>query len=87
MVAAAGVAVVDKKSFAEEREKQCNHHVRCFDGLFEVEMMVGRPVIRVVVAEGHDGERKKRENRLQENWAGKAGFRPTLRSIFSFSKA
>jgi hypothetical protein len=32
MVAAAGVAVVDKKSFAEEREKQCNHHVRCFDG-------------------------------------------------------
>jgi len=27
-------------------------------------MMVGRPVIRVVVAEGHDGERKKRENRL-----------------------
>jgi hypothetical protein len=50
-------------------------------------MMVGRPVIRVVVAEGHDGERKKRENRLQENWEGKAGFRPTLRSIFSFSKA
>jgi len=27
-------------------------------------MMVGRPVIRVVVAEGHDEERKKRENRL-----------------------
>jgi len=26
-----------------------------------VEMMVGRPVMRVVVAEGHDGERKKRK--------------------------
>jgi len=24
-------------------------------------MMVGRPVMRVVVAEGHDGERKKRK--------------------------
>jgi len=32
-----------------------------------VEMMVGRPLMRVVVAEGHGGERKKRENRLQEN--------------------
>jgi hypothetical protein len=32
-----------------------------------VEMMVGRPVMRVVVAEGHDRERKKRNEQLQEN--------------------
>jgi len=51
-------------------------------------MMVGRPVIRVVVAaEGHRGERKKRENRLQENWARKASFRPTFCSIFSSPRA
>jgi hypothetical protein len=30
-------------------------------------MMVGRPVMRVVVAEGHGGERKKRKEQLQEN--------------------
>jgi hypothetical protein len=29
--------------------------------------MVERPVMRVVVAEGHGGERKKRMDRLQEN--------------------
>jgi hypothetical protein len=28
-----------------------------------VELMVERPVIRVVVAEGHGGERKKRKDR------------------------
>jgi hypothetical protein len=32
VVTAAGVAVAENKSFAEEREKRCNHHVRCFDG-------------------------------------------------------
>jgi hypothetical protein len=31
-----------------------------------VELMLGRPVMRVVVAEGHDGERKKREDSLQK---------------------
>ena len=30
-------------------------------------MMVKRQVMRVVVVEGHNGERKKRENRLQKN--------------------
>jgi len=32
VVAAAGVTVAEKKSFVGEREKRCNHHVRCFDG-------------------------------------------------------
>jgi hypothetical protein len=27
-----GVPVAEKKSFVEEREKRCNHHVRWFDG-------------------------------------------------------
>jgi hypothetical protein len=36
-----------------------------------VELMVGRPVMRVVVAEGHGGERKKREDCAE---TGKAGF-------------
>jgi len=49
--------------------------------------MVGRLVMKVVVAESHDGERNKKENQLQENWAGKAGFRPSLHLIFSFSRA
>jgi hypothetical protein len=42
--------------------------------------------MRVVVAEGHNGEIKKRKDRLQENLAGNAGFRPTLRSIFPLSE-
>jgi hypothetical protein len=32
-----------------------------------VELMVESPVMRVVVAEGHSGERQKRKDRLQEN--------------------
>jgi len=44
---------------------------------------VVRAVVKVVVAEGHSGEKKKRKGWLQEKWAGKAGFLPTLRSIFS----
>jgi hypothetical protein len=32
-----------------------------------VELMVERPMMRVVVAEGHSGERKKKKDRLQEN--------------------
>ena len=36
----------------------------------------------VVVAEGHGGGRKRRRGWLQENWAGKAGFRQTLRFYF-----
>ena len=47
-----------------------------------VELMVERPVMRVVVAEGHGGERKKRMDRLQENWARKAGFSQCLDPIF-----
>jgi hypothetical protein len=30
-------------------------------------MMMGRPVMRVVVAKGNSGERKKRKDRLLEN--------------------
>jgi hypothetical protein len=33
---------------------------------FCVKLMLGRPVMRVVVAEGHGGERKKREDLLQK---------------------
>jgi len=32
VTAAAGVVMAEKKSFTEEREKWCNHHVRWFDG-------------------------------------------------------
>jgi hypothetical protein len=32
-----------------------------------VKLVVERPVMRVVVAKGHDGERKKRKDRLHEN--------------------
>jgi hypothetical protein len=32
-----------------------------------VELMVERSMMRVVVAEGHNGERKKKKDRLQEN--------------------
>ena len=32
VVAAPRVAVAEKKSFTEEREKKCNHHVRWFGG-------------------------------------------------------
>ena len=32
VVVAAGGVVAEKQSFAEEREKRCNHHVRWFDG-------------------------------------------------------
>jgi hypothetical protein len=39
--------------------------------------------MRVVVAEGHDGERKKRKDRLQENCAEKGGFWLTLDPNFS----
>ena len=45
----------------------------------------GRMVARsVVAARGHGGEEKKRKRGLVAgNWAGKAGFRPTLRFVFS----
>jgi hypothetical protein len=39
-----------------------------------VELMVGRPVMRVVVAEGHDWERKKREDSLQKKAGEKEGW-------------
>jgi len=32
VVTVTGVAVAEKKSFAKEREKRCNHHMRWFDG-------------------------------------------------------
>jgi len=38
--------------------------------------------MKMAVAESHGGERRQRRGRLQEKWAGKAGFRPTLSSIF-----
>jgi hypothetical protein len=45
-------------------------------------MMERRWVMKMVVAESHGGERRQRRDRLQEKGAGKAGFRPTLSSIF-----
>ena len=44
-----------------------------------VEMMVGRPVMRVVVAEGDGGERRKKKKLLK--WGEKDGFWPTLDPI------
>jgi hypothetical protein len=45
-------------------------------------MMERRRVMKMVVAKSHGGERRQRKDRLQEKWVGKAGFRPTLSSIF-----
>jgi hypothetical protein len=45
-------------------------------------MMERRRVMKMVVAESHSGERRQRRGWLQEKWAGKAGFRPTLSSIY-----
>jgi len=45
-------------------------------------MMERRRVMKMVVAESHGGERRQRRDRLQEKWAGKASFRPTLSLIF-----
>jgi len=72
VAAAPGVAVAKKKSFTEEREKWCSHHMRWFGGY----LRWGRWWedrwwwwwwLKAIV------ERERRE---------RAGFRPTLRSIF-----
>jgi len=47
-------------------------------------MMERKWVMKMVVAESHGGERRQRRDRLQEKRARKAGFRPTLSSIFFF---
>jgi hypothetical protein len=50
-----------------------------------VGMMVRSQVMKVMVAEGHGGERKQKKWLFAEKWIQKAGFRPTLSSIvFSF---
>jgi len=51
-----------------------------------MQLMVETPLMRVVVAEGHGGERKKRKDRLQENWAEKAGLWWFLDLMFSSSR-
>jgi len=68
VVAAAGVTVAEKKSFTEKREREVVQPPReMVRWLLKVETMVRRQVMRVVVAEGHDREIKKRKDRLQEN--------------------
>jgi hypothetical protein len=51
-----------------------------------VEMMVVKLVVRMVVAEGHDGERRKRETMVEKEKTrgGRADFLSTLASDFSF---
>jgi len=51
---------------AERREKGSQWLSMVGRWLRVVELMLGRPVMRVVVAEGHGGERKKREDSLQK---------------------
>jgi hypothetical protein len=48
--------------------------------------MKRRWVMKMVVAESHGGERRQRKDQLQEKWARKAGFRPTLSSIFFYPR-
>ena len=48
--------------------------------------MVVKLVVRMVVAEGHDGERRKRETMVEteKTRGGRADFLSTLASDFSF---
>jgi hypothetical protein len=46
-----------RNQLVEKRERWWNHHMRWSNNV--VEMVVDRPVMKVVVANGHGGERKK----------------------------
>ena len=82
VAAAAGVTVAEEKIFTEERGRevvQLSREMVLWP--LEVGMMARSQGKKVVVAEGHGGERKQKKDCLQE--IQKAGFRPTLSSFFS----
>jgi len=65
--AAAGVTVVEKEIFTEERGREMVQLSReMVLWLLEVGMMVRSQVMKVVAAEGHGGERKQKKDCLQE---------------------
>ena len=67
VVAAAGVTVAEEKIFTEERGREVVQLSReMVLWLLEVGMMVRSQVMKVVVAEGHGGERKQKKDCLQE---------------------
>jgi hypothetical protein len=51
-----------------------------------VEMVVVKLIVRMVVAESHDEERKKRETMVEKKLRGKTDFLSTLAFDFSFLK-
>jgi hypothetical protein len=67
VAAAAGVTVAEEKIFTEERGREVVQLSReMVLWLLEVGMMVRSQVMKVVVAEGHGGERKQKKDCLQE---------------------
>ena len=67
VAAAAGVTVAEEKIFTEERGREAVQLSReMVLWLLEVGMMVRSQVMKVVVAEGHGGERKQKKDCLQE---------------------
>jgi len=63
VVAAAGVTVAEEKIFTEERGREVVPLSReMVLQILEVGMMVRSQVMKVVVAEGHGGERKQKKD-------------------------
>jgi hypothetical protein len=67
VAAAAGVAVAEEEIFTEKRGREVVQLSReMVLWLLEVGMMVRSQVMKVVVAEGHGGERRQKKDCLQE---------------------
>ena len=67
VAAAAGVTVAEEKIFTEERGREVVPLSReMVLRILEVGMMVRSQVMKVVVAEGHGGERKQKKDCLQK---------------------
>jgi len=67
VAAAAGVAMADEEIFTEKRGREVVQLSReMVLWLLEVGMMVRSQVMKVVVAEGHGGERRQKKDCLQE---------------------
>jgi hypothetical protein len=67
VAAAAGVAMAEEEIFTEKRGREVVQLSReMVLWLLEVGMMVRSQVMKVVVAEGHGGERRQKKDCLQE---------------------
>jgi len=67
VAAAAGVVVAEEEIFTEKRGREVVQLSReMVLWLLEVGMMVRSQVMKVVVAEGHGGERRQKKDCLQE---------------------